>query len=74
MSASDDSTIKLWESDSGQNLATLKGHAGAADSVAFAPDGRMLVSASIDGRLWKIASRRNVATLDGPWTVSSTIK
>ncbi|NES88487.1 MULTISPECIES: caspase family protein [Okeania] len=52
-SASDDGTIKLW-SNSGKELATLKGHQGAVYSVDFSPNSKMLVSAGNDGtvKLW----------------------
>ncbi|MFN8003296.1 MAG: hypothetical protein U0X75_20020 [Acidobacteriota bacterium] len=32
-SASDDKTVKLWDAHTGQNLATLNGHADAVNSV-----------------------------------------
>ena len=38
-SASTDGTIRLWEVESGQVLATLQGHEGGVMSVAFSPEG-----------------------------------
>jgi WD40 repeat protein len=45
-SASNDRTVKVWEAQTGQEVLTLKGHAGAVYSVAFSPDGKRLASAS----------------------------
>ncbi|NLG54573.1 MAG: WD40 repeat domain-containing protein [Rhodococcus sp.] len=64
-SASDDSTVRLWSiGDSGNSDApdptgdgtVLSGHSAAVRSVAFAPDGQMLVSGSDDhtARLWDL--------------------
>lgn len=49
-----DSTVKLWDVTTGQELLTLKGHAGNVTSVAFSPDGKRLATGSIDStvKLW----------------------
>ena len=43
VSGSFDSTVKVWDASSGQEILTLKGP-GSVDSVAFSPDGRRIVS------------------------------
>jgi WD40 repeat protein len=42
--ASEDQYVKLWESASGSELATLRGHLTGVKDVAFAPDGKVLAS------------------------------
>ncbi len=38
-SASQDQTVKIWNSATGGELLALKGHTGWVRSVAFSPDG-----------------------------------
>lgn len=52
--ASDDSTVKLWDMVSGKEPQTLRGHGGPVHSVAFSVDGLHVASGSFDdtARLW----------------------
>jgi WD40 repeat protein len=56
-SASNDSTVRLWDVATGHVRAVLVGHTGPVLSVAFGRDGRMLATGSSDGtvRLWEVA-------------------
>jgi len=46
LSGSWDTTLRLWELDTGECLRVLKGHADAVYSVAISPDGRWALSGS----------------------------
>ncbi len=48
-------------------LVTPEGHTGAVTSAAFSPDGRYVVTASLDNsaRIWEVASGREVQRLTG---------
>lgn len=68
VSGSWDSTIKLWDAESGRLLRTFTGHKSWVNAVAFTPDGARIVSGSSDRalRLWDAATGRAVRSLDDP--------
>jgi len=49
-------------------IAVLTSHSGAVDSVAFSTDGKILATGNADGtgRLWDMASHRQITALTGP--------
>ncbi|MCR9296955.1 MAG: hypothetical protein NXI32_29960, partial [bacterium] len=50
---SSDKTIKLWDSETGQLLATLRGHTGKIEGLNWSPDGSYLISHADDGvKIW----------------------
>ncbi|MAU00169.1 MAG: hypothetical protein CL608_23765 [Anaerolineaceae bacterium] len=55
--ASADSTVKVWDLASGEELFALSGHEATVFRLAFSPDGRFLTTASHDGtaRIWNVA-------------------
>jgi WD40 repeat protein len=63
--ASEDTTIKLWDVGTRQELATLSGHSASVRSVAFSADGKMLASASDDQtvKLWDLSMPQSPETL-----------
>lgn len=64
VTASDDKSIRLWDTETGLELATLKGHTGHVRLIAPLLDQDLLASASQDGtaRIWRI--RNTVATTE----------
>jgi WD40 repeat protein len=72
-SASDDSTIKLWQRD-GTLVKTLQGHSLGVNSISFSPDGQMLASASTDKtiKLWRLDGTELLHTFTGhtDWVLS----
>ncbi|MCT7953880.1 WD40 repeat domain-containing protein [Laspinema palackyanum] len=70
--ASDEKILKLWDLETGTELATLSGHSSRVMAVAIAPDGKRAVSASDDKtlKLWDLETGTELATLpkkSQPW-------
>ena len=58
---SDDRTAKVWDTTSGKETLTLKGHGGLVRAVAFTADGHRIITGS------------SVAiSTDGQWIVSGS--
>ena len=67
VSGSWDSTIIIWDVETGNILHTLKGHINEVFSVALSPDGKSIVSGSDDKtiRIWDIKTGDTIKTLQG---------
>jgi WD40 repeat protein/DNA-binding SARP family transcriptional activator len=61
-SASDDGTVRIWNSDTGRLERTFRGHGESVNTVAYSVDGRRLVSAGADAtvRVWSSDGRPTV--------------
>lgn len=66
--ASGSRTIQVWDVDTGNPLATLRGtHTEPIRALAFSPDGKILASGSWDMgiKLWDIATKENLSAFSG---------
>jgi WD40 repeat protein len=59
--------VSLWNPHTGQVVFTLRGHSDIVTTVAFRPDGNVLVTGSKDGtaRVWDLITRKEIAQLPG---------
>jgi WD40 repeat protein len=66
VTASTDKTARIWDAESGKEIAVLKGHAHSVDSAAFSGDGKWVVTASTDktARIWDAESGKEIAVLN----------
>jgi WD40 repeat protein len=65
-SPSQDKTIRLWDTETGECLRTLQGHEDVVLGVAFEPSGGLLASCGNDKttRLWEASSGGLIRTLE----------
>jgi WD40 repeat protein len=63
-----DFAVHLWNVASGESFGTLEGHTAIVWSVAFSPDGELLVSVSSDktAKIWDWRSGKLIQSLDFP--------
>lgn len=74
VSGSDDRTVRVWDTQTGENIKALEGHTAAVSSVAFSPDSLFIVSGSRDHtlRVWDPQTGKVINTLEGHtnWVLS----
>ncbi|KAF2864632.1 WD40-repeat-containing domain protein, partial [Massariosphaeria phaeospora] len=66
-SASEDSTVRMWETATGQCRSVLEGHSNWVSAVVFSLDGQLVASASYDStvRVWETATGQCRSVLEG---------
>ncbi|MXZ00259.1 hypothetical protein F4Y93_06275, partial [Candidatus Poribacteria bacterium] len=64
-STANDSTLRLWDTESGQQLAVLSNRRIAPWSIAFSPDSTMIASGSRTIQVWDVDTGNPIATLTG---------
>lgn len=67
ISGSHDSTLRVWNLETGQCIRTLEGHRGTVNVLVLTPDGNRCVSGSQDGtlRFWDYETGKCLRTLEG---------
>jgi WD40 repeat protein len=74
VTASDDTTARIWDAETGQQLLSLVGHRVPISSAAFSPDGRRVVTASFErildfmettARIWDAETGQQLIVLKG---------
>ncbi|MBN1286539.1 MAG: serine/threonine protein kinase [Anaerolineae bacterium] len=66
-SASNDGTIRVWDTATGRELVILRGHDQWVNSVVWSPRGTHLVSGSVDRtlKIWQAVTGEALMTLEG---------
>lgn len=73
LTASYDRTARIWDAETGRQIAVLSAHDKAVLSAAWSPDRTCIVTASADdtARIWDVATASPIAILRGhggsPW-------
>jgi telomerase protein component 1 len=62
-----DTTVKIWDVFNRKRVRVLKGHQTSVQACAYAPSGRHIVSAALDGevRVWSTKSGSAVGSITG---------
>src|SRR5262249_52887860 len=66
--ASRDATARVWDAETGREVAALRGPRDEVKSATFSPDGKRIATASNDGtvRLWDVETGNELVALRGP--------
>jgi WD40 repeat protein len=61
-----DRDLKVWNSETGQQIASLKGHNGDINSIKMATDGSFAISVGTDNRvlIFDIRASKAVGSMD----------
>lgn len=60
-------SVKLWNTETQQEIVTLTGHSDDINTIAFSPDGNTLATGSYDEtvKLWNLKTQQNITTFHG---------
>jgi WD40 repeat protein len=66
-SASADTSVHIWDAQTGSTILTYRGHSSKVNAVTWSPDGQRIASASDDGtvQVWQIATGETILTYRG---------
>eukprot|EP00757_Euglenozoa_sp_SAG-D1_P023119 gene23119-1407_t len=75
LSCSSDSTIRLWDVSTREEIKKFEGHTGAVNSAIFTEDESKILSASDDGtvRVWDIEDGKEIQKFDHGAAVTSVV-
>jgi WD40 repeat protein len=61
-----DNLIRLWDIEGGKEVRSFRGHTSDVTAVAVLPDGRSVLSASMDGslRLWDVSTGKELRRME----------
>ncbi|MFM6250064.1 MAG: WD40 repeat domain-containing protein, partial [Dolichospermum sp.] len=67
ISGSLDTTIKIWDLETGEEKFTLKGHSSWVNAIALTPDGKTVISGSGDNtiKIWDLETGEEKLTFKG---------
>ena len=67
LTASADTTARLWDAATGKQLHVLQGHERLLQTAVFSPDGKLVLTASADktARIWDAANGETLQVLQG---------
>jgi WD40 repeat protein len=62
-----DTDVKVWDSETGKNVASLKGHKGSVYSIKMTNDGSCAFSVGTDRfiQMWDVRAKQAVGAIDG---------
>jgi WD40 repeat protein len=64
VTASHDKTARIWDAETGAQLAVLAEHTKEVDTAEFSPDGRQILTSSFDGtaKVWDAPAPASAGT------------
>lgn len=75
VTASSDTTARVWDTSSGRELRRFDGHAAAIKATAFSPEGRLVVSGGQDGAalVWDVSTGEIVQRIDSATPIINAV-